>query len=75
MWRNFHKANSLEEKARIKERIDLATDEINTLYGQRNACKRIISTYDKICEDAQRKFEIEQKYRELNSDKKQYLRK
>ena len=75
LWRNFHKANSLEEKARIKERIDLATDEINTLYGQRNACKRIISTYDKICEDVQRKFEIEQKYRELNSDKKQYLRK
>lgn len=51
LWRNFYKANSSEEKARIKERIDLSTDEINTLYGQRNACNRIIVTYNRLCED------------------------
>ena len=75
LWRNFHKANSSEEKAEIKERIELITDEINTLYGQRNACNRIIDTYDMVCKEIQREFEIKQKYRELNSNKKLYIRK
>ena len=75
LWRNFHKANSSEEKAEIKERIELITDEINTLYGQRNACNRIIDTYDMVCKEVQREFEIKQKYRELNSNKKLYIRK
>mgnify|MGYP002528364246 FL=1 len=75
LWRNFHKANSSEEKTEIKERIELITDEINTLYGQRNACNRIIDTYDMVCKEVQREFEIKQKYRELNSNKKLYIRK
>ena len=75
LWRNFHKANSSKEKAGIKERIELITDEINTLYGQRNACNRIIDTYDMVCKEVHREFEIKQKYRELNSNKKLYIRK
>ena len=54
LWRNFHKASSSEEKAGIKERIDLATDEINTLYGQRNACNRIIATFNKVYDEVQK---------------------
>jgi hypothetical protein len=54
LWRNFHKASSSEEKAGIKERIDIVTDEINTLYGQRNACNRIIANYNKVYEEVQK---------------------
>ena len=70
MWRNFHKASSSEEKSGIKDRIDLVTDEINTLYGQRNACNRIIATYDMVYEEVKREFEIKENLNKFNTNNK-----
>ena len=65
LWRNFHKACSPEEKAGIKEIIDLVIDEINTLYGQRNACNRIIDTYNKVYDEVQKEQAEKEKTKEL----------
>ena len=51
LWVKHKKANSAEEKNFILERISLLSDEISTLQGQRNACKRIIDTYKKVYEE------------------------
>lgn len=74
LWRNFHKASSSEEKSGIKERIDLVTDEINTLYGQRNACNRIIATYNKVYEEVQKEIAEKEKFKELTSNDKKNIR-
>lgn len=72
LWRKFHKSSSSEEKAIIKQRIDIVSDEINTLYGQRNACKRIIDRYSKIKEDYKNEFKEKEEIREylLENNKK-----
>lgn len=41
------------------------TDEINTLYGQKNACNRIISTYNKVYEEVQKEIVEKEKAQEL----------
>ena len=42
------------KKAFILERINLISDEISTLYGQRNACTRIIDTYNRVYEEVEK---------------------
>lgn len=54
LWVKHKKAISSEEKAFILEKINLLSDEISTLYGQRNACKRIIDTYNKVYEEVKK---------------------
>ncbi len=60
LWIKHKKANSLEDKSFILERINLLSDEISTLYGQRNACNRIISTYNKIYEELQKEKDFKE---------------
>lgn len=54
LWVKYKKAISSEDKAFILERINLLSDEISTLYGQRNACNRIIDTYNKVNDEFQK---------------------
>lgn len=65
LWVKHKKANSTEEKNFILEKINLLSDEISTLYGQRNACKRIIETYNKVYEKIQKEQAEKQKLKEL----------
>ena len=51
LWRRYKKVISTEDKENIKCDIDKITNEIDTLYGQGNACKRIIVNYENICEE------------------------
>jgi hypothetical protein len=68
LWVKHKKTNSAEEKAFILERINLISDKISTLYGQRNACIRLIDTYNRGYEKVQKEFEIKEKSKELNAD-------
>lgn len=76
LWVKHKKANSVEEKSFILERINLISDEISTLYGQRNACKRIIDTYNKVYEEVQKEQAEKEKFNELinqsNKSKNRY---
>lgn len=65
LWVKHKKANSAEEKKFILEKINLLSDEISTLYGQRNACKRIIDTYNKVYEEVPKEQAEKQKFNEL----------
>ena len=60
LWVKHKKANSLEDKAFILERINLISDEISTLYGQRNACIRIINTFNKLRDKLQKEMEFKE---------------
>lgn len=71
LWVKHKKAISAEDKNFILERINLFSDEISTLYGQRNACKRIIDTYNKVYKKIEKEYSEKEKFNELsNSDKK-----
>ena len=71
LWVKHKKAISPENKSFILERINLISDEISTLYGQRNACNRIIDTYNKIYEEIKKERLEKEKFKELsNNDKK-----
>lgn len=49
LWVKYKNAIRTEDKTSILERINLLSNEISTLYGQRNACKRILKKYNNIC--------------------------
>lgn len=76
LWVKHKKANSVEEKSFILERINLISDEISNLYGQKNACKRIIDTYNKVYEEVQKEQAEKEKFNELinqsNKSKNRY---
>lgn len=58
LWVKYKKASTPDQKEYIRVRIDLLSDEVSTLYGQRNACKRIIDTYNKVYEELQKEKEF-----------------
>ena len=58
LWVKYKKASTPDQKEYIRGRIDLLSDEVSTLYGQRNACKRIIDTYNKVYEKLQKEKEF-----------------
>ena len=64
LWVKHKKATTSEQKEYIRCKIDILSDEISTLYGQRNACKRINDTYDK----ARYELKKEKKSKELSSN-------
>lgn len=70
LWVKHKKVNSAEEKKFILEKINLLSDEISTLYGQRNACIRIIDTYNKVYEEIQREQAEKEKLKELRDNSK-----
>lgn len=51
LWRKYKKVISTEDKENITTEFNKLNDEIDTLHGQRNACKRIIVNYESICEE------------------------
>lgn len=65
LWIKHKKAISSENKNFILERINLLYDEISTLYGQRNACKRIIDTYNRVYEEVEKEQAEKKKLIEL----------
>lgn len=65
LWFKHKKASSANEKAFILERINLISDEISTLYGQRNACTRIIDTYNRVYEEVEKEQAEKKKLIEL----------
>ena len=68
LWVKYKKAVSAEDKKFILERINLLSDEISTLYGQRKACNRIIE----ICEKVYKKKCNEIKYQNKLDKKCKY---
>ena len=71
LWVKHKKSISAEDKKLILERINLLSDEISTLYGQRNACKRIIDTYNKAHTEVEKERIEKEKFKELvNQDTK-----
>lgn len=70
LWGKHKKANSAEDKKFILEKINLLSDEISTLHGQRNACIRIIDTYNKVYEEVQREQSEKEKLKELMDNSK-----
>ena len=76
LWIKHKKASSVEEKSFILERINLISDEICALYGQRNACIRIIDTYNRVYEEVQKERAEKERLKELmsknNKDKSRY---
>ena len=65
LWVKHKKANSVEEKKFILEKINLLSDEISTLHGQKNACKRIIETYNRVYEEIEKEYKENNKLKEL----------
>lgn len=74
LWVKHKKAISAEDKNFILEKINLLSDEISTLYGQRNACKRIIDTYNKVCEKVQKEREEKEMFNELSNNEKKKIK-
>ena len=70
LWGKHKRAISSEDKAFIFQRINLLSDEISTLYGQRNACKRIIETYNKAYKEYYREKELKGKIIDITKNKK-----
>lgn len=70
LWGKYKKEINAEDKALILERINLLSDEISTLYGQRNACKRIIDTYNKVLNEVEKERAEIEKFNELSNSKK-----
>lgn len=70
LWVKYKNAIRTENKTSILERINLLSNEISTLYGQRNACIRIIDTYEKVYEECNRQKKIKEKRIEITKDKK-----
>lgn len=75
LWIKYKKTVFAKDKNFILERINLLSDEISTLYGQRNACNRIIDTYNKVYEEIKKEGLEKEKFEELsNNDKKKIKR-
>ena len=69
LWVKYKKAISTEDKQFILERINLLSDEISTLYGQRKACNRIIELYEKINDKRDKELENQNKLDNLKKMK------
>lgn len=48
LWRKYKNLDTAEEKHSVLEQINLISDKICTMYGQKNACNRIIKRYEDI---------------------------
>lgn len=70
LWGKHKRAISSEDKTFIFQRINLLSDEISTLYGQRNVCKRIIETYNKAYKEYYREKELKGKIIDITKNKK-----
>lgn len=75
LWIKHKRVISSENKAFILEKINLFSDEISTLYGQRNACNRIIDIYNMVLEKVEKEQTEKERLKKLsNEDKnKKYL--
>ena len=70
LWRIYKKVISTENKENIKCDIDKITNEIDTIYGQRNACKRVFETYNKTYKEYYREKELKGKIIDTTKNKK-----
>lgn len=70
LWVKYKKAISTEDKTFILERINLLSDEISTLYGQRNACIRIIETHDRVYDEYYKEKNIKEKINKISENQK-----
>lgn len=74
LWRKHKKAISSEDKEKIKSDIDKLTTEIDTLCGQRKACKRIIVKHNKIQENYKQDFEVKLREKEILGECKKKIK-
>ena len=75
LWIKYKKTVFAKDKNFILERINLLSDEISTLYGQRNACNRIIDTYNKVYEEIKKERLEKEKFEELSNNDKKKIKK
>lgn len=75
LWIKYKKTVFAKDKNFILERINLLSDEISTLYGQRNACNRIIDTYNKVYEEIKKERLEKEKFEELSNNDKRKIKK
>ena len=75
LWGKYKKAVFAEDKNFILERINFLSDAISTLLGQRNACNRIITTYNKVYEEIKKERLEKEKFEELSNNDKKKIKK